>query len=255
VVDLHNHLIPGVDDGAQTSAQADEGVRAFASDGVTAFVATPHVELGASAHGEMQARLEEIDAGWATLTAIVEGSAVRAYRGAELRLDIAEPDLSDARLRLAGTRFVLVEFPYFVVPPRSQRILAGLQSAGWQPVLAHPERYAGVDADLEVVRAWRDAGALLQVTGGSLLGRYGLTAQRLAARLLAHGFADYLSSDYHARNAPRISEYIAYLESVGARNQVDLLTRVNPERLIADQMPLPVEGVLLPEPRAAGSGA
>jgi protein-tyrosine phosphatase len=255
VVDLHNHLIPAVDDGAQTVAQAEDGLRAFAADNVTAFVVTPHVELGIAPHGGMEARLLEIDAGWATLQTLAAKAGLDVYRGAELRLDIAEPDLSDPRLRLAGTRFVLVEFPYFVVPPRSHRVIASLVASGWIPILAHPERYAGVDADLEVVTEWRDAGAYLQVTGGSLLGRYGTTVQRMAARLLERGYGDYLSSDYHARHAPRIGECIAYMESVGARQQADRLTRINPRRMLAGERPLPVEGVMLPQPRAAGSGA
>jgi protein-tyrosine phosphatase len=246
IIDLHNHLIPGVDDGAQNPEQAAEAIALFSADGVTEFIATPHVELGRALRGDLESRLTLIDAGWESLTVLANRAGVRAHRGAELRLDTADPDLTDPRLRLAGGRFALVEFPFFVVPPRSSRVLAQLRADGWVPVIAHPERNAGIDAELRVVEEWRDAGAYLQVTGSSLLGRYGPTAQRMAARLLERGLADYLSSDYHARNAPRVAEYVAWLESHGAGAQAERLTRVNPRRLLANELPLPVEGVSVP---------
>jgi len=250
VVDLHNHVIPGVDDGAQEEAETDAALDAMGAEGVSSLIATPHVELGLHSRGGLDDRLQSIDHGWATLVRRAEGSGVRVYRGAELRLDTATPDLSDARLRLAGGPFVLVEFPYFIVPPRSPRMLAWLVAQGWQPVLAHPERYASVDPDLDVAREWRNAGARLQVNGGSVLGRYGEAARRLAARLLARGWVDYLASDYHARGAPRIAEYRAALVDHGGREQADLLMRTNPQRLLRGEMPLAVPPLEMDEPDA-----
>jgi protein-tyrosine phosphatase len=240
VVDVHNHVIPGVDDGAQDESDTGAALDAMYAEGVSSLIATPHIELGLLARGGMDFRLETLDAGWAVLARRAERSCIRVYRGAELRLDTPTPDLSDARLRLAGGPFVLVEFPYFIVPPRSPRIMAWLVAQGWHPVLAHPERYAGVDGGLEVVAEWRDAGARLQLNGGSLLGRYGETARRLAAILLAHGWVDYLSSDYHARGAPRIAEYRDVLTSNGGRAQADLLMQTNPRRILSGEPPLAV---------------
>jgi protein-tyrosine phosphatase len=198
----------------------------------------------------MDARLQAIGHGWATLVRRAAESGVQVYRGAELSLDTATPDLSDARLRLAGGPFVLVEFPYFIVPPRSTRMIAWLVAQGWQPVLAHPERYSGFDPELDVAAEWRSAGARLQMNGGSVLGRYGETARRLALRLLARGWVDYLSSDYHARGAPRIADYRAALVQQGGREQADLLMCTNPRRLLEGVPPLAVPPLVMEIPDA-----
>ena len=108
------------------------------------------------------------------------------------------------------------------------------------PVIAHPERYAGLLEDLEVVAEWRSAGAYLQVNGPSLIGRYGDSARDAAFALLENGWADYLSSDYHARGRSEIAAYRQILHELGGDEQVVLLTETNPGRLLADEAPLPV---------------
>jgi len=220
--------------------ESAEALALFASEGVSALIATPHVALSLMARGEMAGRLAEIDRGWADLESVAVGRGTAIHRGAELRLDAADPDLSDDRLRLAGTRFVLVEFPYFTVPPRSTRTIAQIVRHGWLPIIAHPERYDGLEADLEVVGQWRDAGAYIQVNGAALLGRYGDAARTNAMRLLAAGQVDYLGSDYHARGRIRLTEYCDAITAMGGAEQVALLTATNPARVLEDERPAPV---------------
>lgn len=248
LVDLHNHVIPGVDDGAQDAAESRQALAALSAEGVTALIATPHVELSLAGRQDLSVRLAEIDLAWTVLEECATGSGIAVQRGAEVRLDDADPDLSDSRLRMAGGRFVLVEFPYFTVPPRSARVLAALVDAGWLPIVAHPERYSGLDPDLAIVAAWRDSGALLQVNGGSFLGRYGTAASRAATALLGAGMIDYVASDYHARGSPRIREFRDHLETHGGRKQSELLTRTNPRRLLRDERPLAVPPLRLGAP-------
>lgn len=239
-VDFHNHTIPGVDDGAPDTAASAEALGLFVQQGVRAIVATPHVELSAPLHGLLAVRLAEIDRGWTDLEGTARGRGIAVHRGAELRLDTADPDLSDPRLRLAGTRFALVEFPWFTIPPRSARILGLIVQRGWLPVVAHPERYDGLDQAYDVVREWRDAGAYVQVNGPSLLGRYGETARRDALEMLARGYVDYVSSDYHARGRLRIDEYWAALVALGGEAHASQLMVTNPSRLLSDERPLAV---------------
>jgi protein-tyrosine phosphatase len=239
-VDFHNHTIPGVDDGASDRAETAEALAAFAGQGVTALVATPHVQLVKPGRGSIEVRLAEIDRGWIELEEVARGSGIAVHRGAELRLDAPDPDLSDPRLRLAGTRFVLVEFPYFTVPPRSAHMLAAIAKRGWSPIVAHPERYSGLDDDLSVVREWREAGASVQVNGPSVLGRYGQSARADALALLKHGLVDFLCSDYHARGRLRIDEWYEALVGMGGREQAELLMVTNPARVLRDERPLPV---------------
>jgi protein-tyrosine phosphatase len=242
IVDLHNHVIPGVDDGARDDDDAREALAALRLDGVAALIATPHVDASIADRPErLQQRMQELDAGWARLQRLlpdVPGLAV--YRGAEVKLDTPEPVLDDARFRLAGGPFVLVEFPYFTIPPRSARVIAHVRTAGWRPVVAHPERYNGLIDALEIVDEWRTAGALLQINGPSLTGRYGEEPRSAAFALLENGWVDYLSSDYHARARTGITAYRQILIEIGGEEQADLLTRTNPGRLLRGEMPVAV---------------
>src|SRR5687768_6320068 len=114
-VDFHNHLIPGVDDGAQTVEESLEALECFRKDGVTVVVATPHVDASLTLEpAALGRRLAEIDAGWALLqeAAVRDFPDIVLYRGCELALDVPKPDLTDARLRLNGGRYVLIEFPF-----------------------------------------------------------------------------------------------------------------------------------------------
>lgn len=248
MIDLHNHLIPGVDDGAADAAEARAGVEAMAAQGVDRLVCTPHVNGSLTREPRLLAeRLAELDAGWAALQEAARGGpAVQLGRGAEVMLDTPEPDLSDPRLRLAGTRFVLVEFPFMNVPPNGQNALFELAMRGWRPILAHPERYANARADLHDAGEWRRVGAVLQVNAGSLIGRYGKQAETLAWGMLERGWADLLGSDYHARNRLALAEARAALEARGAGEQAALLLDVNPARVLDGKDPLEVPPVARP---------
>ena len=235
--------MPGVDDGAQTIEESCAALDAFAADGAQAIITTPHFDgsltLDATAMAE---RLDELDLAWGLLSkhAREHHPQLRVERGVELMLDTPQPDVRDARLRLAGGPFVLLEFPFMTVPPRSPDVLAALRRADTWPILAHPERYHGFAPDLSLAEQWKRGGALLQVNGGSLLGRYGADARRFAHALIERGWADYIGSDYHARGTPGIPAYREALESAGAEEQAYLLLESNPRRVLEGQMPLPV---------------
>ena len=241
IVDFHAHLIPGVDDGAQTAEEARVALERVAAASVVVQIATPHIAGSLTGDGMLE-RLAQIDVAWQELKRIgaeaTPGLALK--RGAELKLDIPTPDASDPRLRLDGGPFVLVEFPFMSVPPFAERPLEHLRAHGYVPIIAHPERYTGVDDDVECMRSWRDAGALLQVNGASLIGKYGEEAQARAFNLLERGWVDYLGSDYHARGRVTISAYRDALCELGADEHAELLTETNPARLLEGAAPMPV---------------
>jgi protein-tyrosine phosphatase len=246
MIDFHNHVLPGVDDGAADLPQALAALEAFAAQGVDTVVVTPHLSGAATLHpAALERALARIDAAWEALgqAAAARLPGVRLARGAEVMLDVPAPDLSDPRLRLAGTRFVLVEFPFMAVPPHAAGALAGLRAAGWHPVLAHPERYDGA-ASLAAAAEWRRAGAALQVNAGSLLGRYGEEPRRAAWGLVERGWADYLCSDFHARGRCATAEAAEALVRAGGGLQARRLTQENPALLLAGRAPLPVPPLL-----------
>jgi protein-tyrosine phosphatase len=243
-VDLHNHVIPGVDDGARTAGEAASALDALAAAGVGIVVATPHFDGSLTLRAERNAaRLEELDAGWSRLETVLGRVALEVKRGAEVKLDVPDVDFSDPRLRLGGGLAALVEFPFLNVPPRSAQVLAAIREAGYVPVLAHPERYGGVDRDLNVVRGWLEAGAVLQVNAGSLVGRFGPEPQERAAALLVRGWVSCLASDYHGRGTPALADARALLDDWRAGEAAALLLEENPARLLRDEPCLSVPPV------------
>lgn len=244
-------MLPGVDDGARDLSEALDALRALVEQGVETVVATPHFRASRLERpGAARDRLELVDAALGTLEEARRdaGIELRVERGCELRLDAPEVDLSDGRLRLAGSSSVLVEFATFQVPPYAGNQLRALVRAGWTPVLAHPERYAGISEALDRVERWREAGARLQVNAGALGGRYGAMAALAARELFARGWVDLVASDYHARGAPYLSEERERLSAAGPEI-ADRLLSGNPARVLAGRPTDPVPEIDLPEPR------
>jgi protein-tyrosine phosphatase len=242
VIDFHNHLLAGVDDGATDLEQARVAMGALRDAGVRTVIVTPHLPGSFTERpAEMAEAFGMIDRAFAEFQSMVaeEYPDVGVHRGVELMLDWPTVDLSDPRVRLAATSFVLVEFPGMVVPPRSAQALERLREQGWRPVVAHPERYRNMD-DPAIVDDWRSAGAFLQCNAGSVAGRYGTRAEDLVWELLSRGCVDYLCSDYHARGRVPLDACRAAFEEVGGLASFEQLTCINPGRLLEGQEPLPV---------------
>lgn len=239
--DFHSHLMPGVDDGAANLVESRAAVYALARDGVGTALTTPHFDGSLTLTPERVAeRLDQLDAAFAALTgdAEVTAAGVQLLRGVELMLDVPDVDVSDPRVRLNGGRFVLVEYPALQLPlAHADYAIRALRAQGWQPVLAHPERYRNVDDTLEALAALRYAGAYFQMNAGSLVGQHGEGPQRRATALLARGWVEFGSSDFHARGTPAVGAARAMLAATGAAETADLLFVENPARLLRDETP------------------
>lgn len=255
---FHNHLMPAVDDGAKDKEFSAAALAAYRREGVTQVITTPHF-LGSLTHNDewIARRLEELDGGWAALREVAEadalqfGSAIRLERGVEVMLDVPDPNLSDPRVRLAGTKYVLVEFPMLQLPPVNAAIAVGmLRRDGWQPVIAHPERYRNLES-MTPLGEFLTAGALLQVNAGSLFGDYGAKAQTRAQEILAEGYASFVCADYHARGEPGLRRFADTLSQAGFAEQANLLLSVNNGRILTGEPILPVPPILTQRREAA----
>ncbi|HZS30121.1 MAG TPA: CpsB/CapC family capsule biosynthesis tyrosine phosphatase [Gaiellaceae bacterium] len=197
MIDLHSHVLPGLDDGASTLADALEMARAAASAGVTIVAGTPHVRHDyPTTPDEMEAALQEVQAAVAE-----EGIPVEVRGGGELDLEwlSAAPIEDVRRFGLAGNpSYALVEFPYAGWPLGIGEELFRLRVAGITPVLAHPERNPEVQARPERLRDLVEVGALVQVTAASLDGRLGSQPATAAVQLVRDGLVHLIASDAHS---------------------------------------------------------
>lgn len=225
MIDIHSHLLPGVDDGAKTVDVSVSVLDRFSQEGVELVVCTPHLNASAAErapYDRHQELLREL---------IARAPATPQLRlGWEIMLDVPGADLRSPRLSLDGSSAVLVEFPRRGLPPQAGAELARLSASGVVPVVAHPERYRGCTTRL--VRAWRDVGAVIQVDGGMM--RHRSAAGELARELLRLGLVDCLASDNHG-DKRGLAAAREWLVSTGAGEQADVLLRVNPTRLLASQ--------------------
>jgi protein-tyrosine phosphatase len=239
-----------VDDGAPTIDDALEGVGRMVEAGVSTIVTTPHLEGWLTRDGErLRERLRELDQSFAAVADAVAESFpnVRFERGCEVSLDRPDLDFSNSSLRLAGTSFVLVEWPRLRIPPWTPAVVRSIRAKGIFPLIAHPERYVGYDDALSVVAQWKEEGAYLQMNYGSLAGRYGSQVRARAFRLLEAGAIDCLSTDFHGRPSLGlfINEAFEIFERLEAASAWELLTRTNPQRIARGEPPVvvpPVEG-------------
>ena len=233
MIDIHSHLLPGVDDGSRSIERSVEVLTRFGAEGVTRLVCTPHLNATDAAN----APYEHYATVFAELVAAAPPT-VQLDLGWEIMLDVPDADLTLPHLSLGGSTAVLVEFPRTGVPAGASGELLRIARSGRVPVVAHPERYFG--CTVELVDEWRRAGAAIQTDAALLLGKGRMS--ELAKKLLADGLIDCLASDNHgdSRSLARTRDWLV---EIGAPEQAEILTSVNPGRLLRDERPLPVAPV------------
>ena len=244
MLDFHNHLIPAVDDGSKSLDDSLVAVERMSAQGITHIITTPHFQASTVKHpAEFDAQMKSIDAAWEVLVEAVRMKfpQIKLDRGVELALDDPDPLAADARLRLAGTRFVLVEFPWFNIPANSVQPLRRLRASGFTPIVAHPERYENTDASFQILREWKEAGAFLQLNAASLTGGYGSRVERNGWECLRLGLVDFLSSDYHARGVCAVEGARKRVAARGGESLLKTLAGYNGQRLLDGLDPIPVD--------------
>jgi protein-tyrosine phosphatase len=236
MIDVHTHLLPGVDDGSPSIEVSVRILEQFAVEGVGTVVCTPHLEASRAKDAPHDAHFSILEA----LRAEAPPTPT-LLTGWEIMLDAPGFDLRDRRLALGGSTAVLVEFPRMMVPPNAAEELFRLRMSGVVPVLAHPERYWGCTT--ERVEQWRGVGAVIQMDVAGLFAAGPQAA--LAASLLDQGLVDLFASDTHADGRSLLPAK-QWLEELGATAQADLLTRRNAEHLLKNE---PIEAVAAVERR------
>ena len=234
MLDLHVHILPGFDDGARDSDTSLLMARLGEKDGITHLAATPHIIAGSYSRSREEI-LEAVDSLNQTLAD--HDVAVKVLPGGEYRL---EPELprklaAGELLTLNDTgRYLLVELPATFVPGFTSSVLYELQLQGITPVIAHPERNAGLAREPELLGEMVGRGILTQITAGSLTGKFGREAHRAAMLFLDRGWGHIIASDAHSANGriPMLSAAVGVVSEHIGQDAADLLVRENPRRII-----------------------
>lgn len=199
-VDIHTHILPGVDDGAKSREDAFAMARAAQGHGTAIVVATPHMDFAgkdlAGASGVIRSGAHALAAALAS-----SGMSIRVLPGMEIAMDLHLPSLLECGEALTigdAGKYVLVELPFQQIPECAEKVVFDLSSAGYVPVIAHPERCAGVARDPNRMYPLVRAGALGQVNAGSLTGAFGRSIRNVAEILLRHRLAHVIASDGHS---------------------------------------------------------
>ena len=237
MIDLHCHLLPAVDDGAQTLADALDLVRASVGAGITGAVVTPHVYPGVWDNGQANLML--------ALRALqngirVNGLPFHVVLGAEIRL---HPDslarLAARRLPLIGlhegAEVALIELPDGSIPAGALEACKGLVAVGIRPLIAHPERNKSVIREPSRIDPFVDAGCLLQLTAASVIGQFGEAAFECAHELLRRGVVTVVATDTHNLKArpPRLREAREVLTRMYGQGLAHRLTEEVPNQIVS----------------------
>lgn len=237
MIDIHAHILPGIDDGAKTIEESLKMAQIAVTDGITKIIATPHVIAGLYENqkldiiklvSELNSRLK------------AENIPLEILPGAEYRL---EPELPQklqkgALLTLNDTgKYLLAELPDTFIPEYAENVLYQIQLQGIIPVIAHPERNSVLAQNPDRLKKLIDKGMKAQVTTGSITGNFGSRAQKAGLYFLRQGLIHTAASDAHSARGrtPRLKSCsIAVKERFGEQAE-DLLFHENPQRIILGQ--------------------
>lgn len=205
--DLHNHLLPGIDDGATDISVSIEMARAAAESGTMVMACTPHYTPGVWSNigPDIRARAQQLQA-----VLYERGIPLQLTTGCDMHVnpDMIEGLRTGRLLSLNDTRYVLLELPHHAAPARLDDCFFGLLSAGYIPIFTHPERVGWIQNHYDSIKRLARSGVWMQITAGSLVGSFGSRARYWAEKMLDEGLVHILASDAHdmKKRPPQLRE-------------------------------------------------
>lgn len=236
-IDIHCHILPGIDDGARSLEESVAMAKKAVADGVRAVIVTPHQKPDRRCpdRESIRKRTEQ-------LQKVLDGLQIplKLYPGGEVLYSYDMVRLLEEKkaCALADSRYILTEF----LPDEDWSYIYNgiyeLLGAGCRPVIAHTERYANVACDLDRVEQLRESGCLIQINGGSLTGFGGSQIKRTARRLIREELADFVATDAHRAGGSRkyaMGECAEWLKRKCSREYAEKLLYRNAERILKDE--------------------
>lgn len=233
MIDIHSHILPGMDDGAADEKTAIKMAKIAVKDGTTAIIATPHCQDGVH-----DCRKQDILLTCQQFNRLLreQGVPLTVYPGAEIRLT---PELMDMfkrgellTLNNAG-RHILLELPLRFIAEAVVRVIHQLKEQGVQAIIAHPERNTTIQSRPEIITELTFAGAGMQITAESLQGKLGRPTARLAEKMVCAGNVYCLATDCHGvrKRSPRLAKAYKKLQALVGRESAEEIVQ-NPELIL-----------------------
>ena len=237
MIDIHNHLIYGVDDGSPDLDTSLAMAAEAAADGITHIVCTPH----SSERYPYDAPL--IEERYQQLRQALNGQ-MELSLGCDFHMtaeNVYEATANPLRYSIDGKGYLLIEFGNTAIPPQITDAMLMLQSTGYRIIITHPERYPAVLLQPEILAEWVRKGSLIQVTAGSLYGRFGKMAEIFSNELLERNWIDFLATDAHnlTGRPPHLRKGYDYVAQRAGKETAERLCVTNPRAA--------VEGTFWPE--------
>ena len=239
-------MLPGIDDGAADVTVSLEMARMAVAEGISTVVCTPHI-LPSVYDNTGPAIRAAVD----SLQAALRHAKIplRLLSGADVHVapDLVEGLRCGRVLSIADSRYLLLEPPHHVLPPRLQDCIFGLMTAGYMPILTHPERLSWIGQHYGVVQQLARSGMVMQITAGSLTGRYGRRAQHWSLRMLDDGLVDVIATDAHntKTRTPQVSDACQLIAERCGSEEAQKMLLARPQAIIAD---LDISELLTREP-------
>ena len=239
MIDIHSHILPGLDDGASTWEDSLQMARLAVEDGIRTMVASPHlfknrtVNLAEINHkDEILNKITEFKQ--KLLTAAID---LEILPGCDFPLSFESLQLLDEGRVFTindGRRYLLLELPDASLPPATEEICFRLQSNGLTPIITHPERHFVFQEMPKKLERLLDLGCLAQITGASLIGGFGRQVARISREMMRKGYIHLLASDAHdtKRRPPLLGQALKEASSLVGKDQALAMVTVIPEKII-----------------------
>ena len=235
MIDIHTHILPGIDDGAKDLTESLALLKLAENDGITHMVATPHIHVGRfnNATAQIKNDLESLK-----LEAHKEGINVKLAAAAEVRLDIELMAMVMANKlpfigKIADKNVLLLELPHSHVPQGYDKFIQWLAKQNIRVIIPHPERNRDIQSNLYYIQHLKQLGCDFQLTASSIEGEWGESAQTIALQMLKDGLVSYVASDAHSvkRRPPILSQARKTVSQLIGEEQATTLFVTNPLQL------------------------
>jgi len=194
MIDIHTHILPGIDDGAKTLDESIDLLRDAVSQGISTVFATPHLLKGL-----FEPTPKEIKQVFHSLEEKVaeENINIKLVKGVEIGIGFEINPDEILHYTLNGGKYVLIELPFVAYPFNCEEKVFWFQSQGLIPIIAHPERAFSIQKEPNKLKDWKRRGVLIQINSKSVLGKYSKMVKKIAIYFLREGIVDFVATDTH----------------------------------------------------------